>query len=98
MSVGGDLLAVTQADHRKVFPTVYPVTNDDYNDIIFQGFIPRRIVPGHVVLISGVVGGDSQGEFVIMFNEEGCKRQLVHFNPRFAEQSVVINTMHDNDK
>lgn len=96
--VNGDLEAVTQADQRKVFPVVYPIVSSDFDDIVFSGFIPRKYSPGNVVVLTGVPSANPSGEFVIMFNEDDCRRQLIHFNVRFDEQSVIINTMHDDDE
>lgn len=98
VSVSGDVETVTQMDHRLVFPSVYPLVNNDTPDVVYSGFIPRKYAPGQVVLISGIATGNSQGEFVIMFNENDCCRQLIHFNPRFDQQDVVINTMNGDDE
>jgi len=97
ISVTGDVEAVTQMDHRLVFPTLYPLVNNDTPDVVFSGFISRKYEPGHVILISCVASGNPQGEFVIMFFENDTCRQLIHLNPRFDQQSVVINTMHSDD-
>lgn len=98
VTVSGDVEKVTQMDHRLVFPSLYPLVNNDTPDIVYSGFIPRKYEPGQVVLISGVATGNSQGEFIIMFNENDCCRQLIHFNPRFDQQEVVINTMNGDDE
>lgn len=98
ISLTGDVETVTQMDHRLVFPSLYPLVNNDTPDLVFSGFIPRKYEPGHVVLISGVASGNPQGEFVIMFFENDSCRQIIHLNPRFDQQSVVINTMHGDDE
>lgn len=98
ITVNGDVETVNQADHRKVFPTVYPIVSSDYDDIVFSGFIPKKYSPGHVVVLTGLPSASPEGEFVIMFNEDDCRRQLIHFNARFDEKTVVVNTMHDDDE
>ncbi|CRK90519.1 CLUMA_CG004146, isoform A [Clunio marinus] len=98
ISVSGDLDNVSQLDHRLIFPMLYPLVNKDVPDIVFSSFIPKEYKPGHVVLISGIASGNPEGEFVIMFNENGRSRQLIHLNPRFDQQSVVMNTMLDDDE
>ena len=98
ISVSGDVETITQMDHRLVFPYLYPLVNNDTPDLVFSGFIPRKYEPGHVTLISGVANGNPQGEFVIMFFENDSCRQIFHLNPRFDQQSVIINTMHGDDE
>lgn len=98
ISVSGDVENVTQVDHRLVFPSIYPLVNNDTPDVTFSGIIPRKFAPGHVVVVSGRVTGNPQGEFVIFFLENDSSRQLIHFNPRFDQQDVVINTMHGDDE
>jgi Galactoside-binding lectin len=96
--VTGDLEAVTQADHRIVFPVVYPLVSHDHEDLVFKGLIPRHFSPGHVVVITGELTGNPDGEFTIMFNENDSSRQMIHFNPRLDEKTVVLNTMNDVDE
>lgn len=98
ISVSGDIETVTQLDHRLVFPKIYPLVNHDTPDVVFSSFIPRKYEPGQVTLVSGTAIGNPQGEFVIMFFENDSCRQLIHMNPRFDQQSVVINTMHGDDE
>lgn len=98
VSVSGDVESVTQMDHRLVFPTLYPLVNNDTPDVVYSGFIPRKYEPGHVISISGVASGNPQGEFVIMFFENDSCRQVIHLNPRFDQQSIVVNTMHGDDE
>lgn len=98
ISVSGNVERVTKVDHRLVFPLIYPLVNNDTTDVTFSGIIPKKITPGHVTVISGVANGNPQGEFVIFFLENDSNRQLIHFNPRFDQRDVVINTMHGYDE
>lgn len=98
VTVTGDVENVTQMDHRLVFPLLYPLVNNDTSDIVFSGFIPRKYEPGHVTVINGIASGNPHGEFVVMFFENDCSRQLIHFNPRFDQNDVVVNTMHGCDE
>lgn len=98
ISVSGDIENVTQVDHRLTFPSIYPLVNNDTPDVIFSGIIPRKFSPGHVTVVSGVATGNPQGEFVVFWLENDSSRQLIHFNPRFDQQDVVINTMLGDDE
>lgn len=98
ISVSGDVESVTQVDHRLVFPSIYPLVNNDTEDVTFSGIIPRKFAPGHVTVISAVANGNPEGEFVIFFCENDSSRQLIHFNPRFDQRDVVINSMNGIDE
>lgn len=98
VSVSGDVDSVTQMDHRLVFPSVFPLVVSDTPDLVYSGFVPRKFQPGQVIVISGVASGNPQGEFVVFFCENDTQRQLIHLNPRFDQQEVVINTMLGDDE
>lgn len=91
--VSGDVETLIKVNHVKTFPFVFPSIKSDCEDLAFEGFIPREFEAGDVVTIEGVVNGKSDGEFVISFFEDETCRELIHFNPRFDERSVVMNTM-----
>lgn len=94
--IAGDVVRVTECDHMKIEPEFFPLVETDNKDIVFSSFIPSKVKPGHVVVLTGVASESSDGEFVIMFNENGKRiRQIVHLNVRFDERSVVANTMDD---
>lgn len=93
VNVSGDVECLTKVDHIKVFPLIYPLINTDTENVVFSAHIPRNYEPGHVIALTGTAFGNPQGEFVIFFMEEDTSRQLIHFNPRFDQQEVVINTM-----
>lgn len=98
ISVSGDVDSISQVDHRLVFPSVYPEVSNDTPDVVFTSYIPKKYKPGHIAVVSGVATGSSDSEFVIMFNENGSSRQLIHFNVRFYDQEVVMNTSHGSDE
>jgi len=92
----GDLKGIHQMDHRRAFPSFYPLVHHDSKDFEFKGFIPRKYSAGNVITISATASGSGEGEFAIIFNRIAGKRQLLHINPRFDQQAVVINTMDDH--
>lgn len=98
VTVSGDAECVTQMDQRRVFPSLFPLVCEDTPDLVYSSFIPRKYQPGQVITISGVASGNPQGEFVIFFNENDSTRQLIHLNPRFDQQEVVINSMLGDDE
>lgn len=98
VSVSGDVECVSQMDHRLIFPSIFPLVNNETPDVVYSGFSPKQYQPGRVITISGVASGNPQGEFVIMFFENDSSRQLIHLNPRFDQHDVVINSMLGDDE
>lgn len=93
----GDIDLLLKVNHLKSFPCIYPnIRNDD--ELAFESFIPRQYEPGHLIIITGSANGKSDGEFVIMFIEDETKRQLIHFNVRFDEEAVVMNSMTNDER
>lgn len=93
LMVMGDVSSLIKVNHLQMFPYIMPSIRSDCEDLAFEGFIPREYSPGSLV----TVGGISDGEFTIMFVEDETKRQLVHFNVRFDEECVVMNSMVDEE-
>lgn len=96
IKLDGDVERVFQVDHRKVYPTPWPQIQADFKKISFSGDFPRPFTPGQIVVITGIPSGNPKGSFFIRFNEGTSKKQRLHFNPRFDEQQVVVNSMNDN--
>lgn len=96
ISVFGGLEKITQIDHRRVYPIPWPPIQEDLDNIAFSGDVPFNFSPGSVVVLKMRVSGASKGSFFIRFNEFASKRQLFHFNPRFGEKVVVVNSMNDS--
>lgn len=96
--LSGDIDCLIKVNHFKTFPFLFPSIISDYEDLAFEGFIPREFSAGDVVVIQGLVEGKSDGEFVVMFLADESERQLIHFNVRFDEKCVVMNNMDCNDE
>ncbi|CAG9808528.1 unnamed protein product [Chironomus riparius] len=59
------------------------------NKLALESFMPIKYQAGHVIVISG----QSTDDFYIDFTEKNSTRELIHFNVRFGEESVVMNTV-----
>ncbi|CAO1414495.1 unnamed protein product [Diamesa serratosioi] len=95
VKLDGDIEKVFQVDHRMVYPTPWPQTQAEFKTISFRGDFPRPFTPGQIIVITGIPSGDPMGSFFIRFNEGTSSKQRFHFNPRFDEQVVVVNSMND---
>lgn len=92
----GDVNKVKQFDHRSVFPIVCPLLQYDSPTVSFSCDVPTQFCESTVIIIRAVLKGNGEsGNFFIRFNEQGSKKQLFHFNPRFEEKSIIVNSMND---
>lgn len=89
---------VTQVDHRRFYPTPWPPIHENFDTVAFSSDVPYEFLPGAVIVLRMRLTGSSSGSFFIRFNERGTKKQVFHFNPRFAERVVVVNTMNDSSE
>lgn len=96
VQVSGEIEKITQIDHRRVFPSAWPPVVEDLKSTAFSSDVPYEFSPGAVVVVRMKVSGPPNGSFFIRFNERGTQRQLFHFNPRFADKTVVVNCMNDS--
>lgn len=86
---------VIQCDHRKVYPTPWPLNQEDVPTIAFSCDVPMQFEQNTIVIMRMKLTGSTKGSFFIRFNEMGSKKQLFHFNPRFDEENIVVNCMND---
>lgn len=96
IKVIGDVERVRQVDHRSVFPVPCPQLQCDIPTISFSSDVPCLFSENTVIIIRAILSGnETTGSFFIRFNEQGTKRQLLHFNPRFDEKCIIVNSMND---
>ena len=93
--VSGDVDYVTQIDHRKIYPQPWPQNQEDFSTISFSSDLPCRFSENSIIVLRMILSGATTGSFFIRFNEMGSKKQLLHFNPRFDEKVIVVNSMND---
>lgn len=95
IKVSGDLEKVTQVDHRRVYPSAWPLKHEKIETAAFSAECPVEFFPGVVIVMTMRVTGSSSGSFFIVFYDRATERQLLHVNPRFAQKAVVINSMNE---
>lgn len=92
----GDFKRINQVDHRTVFPIAWPPLQENLNqENVFSHDVPAEFRPGCTIIVKMKVTGSPTGKFHIAFTDRGTRRQLFHFNPRFTDNSLVINSMND---
>jgi hypothetical protein len=92
----GDVTRVKQFDHRSVFPVVCPLLQDENPNVSFSCDVPTQFCESTVIVIRAMLKGNGEmGSFFIRFNEQGSSKQIFHFNPRFEEKSIIVNSMND---
>lgn len=95
IKVSGDLFKVTQVDHRRVYPSAWPMKQERIEPAAFSAEVPMEFFPGVVITMTMRVTGSSSGSFFVVFYDRATERQLLHVNPRFANKAVVINSMNE---
>ena len=98
IQISGDLEKITQVDHRRAFPLAWPQIQQDFETVAFSSDVPYEFSPGSLIVLKMRVWGAPNGSFFIRFTDRGTEKQLLQFNPRFANRIVVVNTMTDSLK
>lgn len=98
IQISGELEKITQVDHRRAFPSAWPPIVNDIDDVAFSSDVPYEFSPGSLIVLKMRVMGSPNGAFFIGFTDRGSERQLLQFNPRFANRIITVNTMNDSMK
>lgn len=94
--IGGDVQKIFQVDHRKVFPSPYPMIHESLSRGPQMSFdVPRAMFPGHVFVIQGIPSGNHNGGFYFHLNQGVTKRQMFHVSVRFNNRTVVFNSQSE---
>ncbi|XP_070505951.1 32 kDa beta-galactoside-binding lectin-like [Chironomus tepperi] len=88
--INGDVASLTKMNHLS---EDYPKIAENEDILGFESFTPIKYQPGHVISISG----HCTEEFYLTFLENNTNRQMIHFDVRFEENTVVMNTEDDVD-
>ncbi|XP_075145988.1 32 kDa beta-galactoside-binding lectin lec-3-like [Haematobia irritans] len=93
LKITGNLVSITQVDHRKYFPSPWPPIQLSEDRVHFSHDIPVSFQPGHVMVIMAKLHGDTKGRFIMHFrNAWNSKRQEVHVSMRFDKKKVIRNS------
>lgn len=95
IKVSGDLEKVSQIDHRRVYPSAWPLKQEKIESAAFSAETPLEFFPGIVIVMTMSVTGSNNGSFFVVFYDRATERQLFHVNPRFGNKAVVINSMNE---
>lgn len=87
--IRGDVANLLTVNHLS---EEYPKIAECDEIIAFESFTPVKYQPGHVISITG----QCTEEFYVAFLEDNSNRQMIHFNVRFGEEAVVMNTEDDD--
>lgn len=97
ISVTKDVAAITNIDHRQVYPYPHPIIQCNEPKYEFSNDVPKLFEPGHVIIMQAIPYGNPQGTFTIRFNEgDNPKKNALFFNVRFHRGVVALNHTTDN--
>lgn len=97
VKVHKDVQLINQVDHRRVYPSPWPLVQKNDEGLSFSNDVPNQFSPGHSIIITAIPYGNPKGRFVISFYERDTKKQALHFNPRFDPINLVIRTSTKDD-
>lgn len=96
INVVGDVQCVTRVDHRRAYPSPWPMIQEDIKSDAFSGDAPRQYMPGHVMIITAIPSGNPQGSFAFRFTDGASKKQIFHMGVRFHQRATIFNGMTDS--
>lgn len=97
MDIGHDVELITAVDHRRTFPSPFPLVHAMPKDTYFSNDIPVPFKAGHVVVMKATPMGNPSGKFTIRMYVTGSSKQALHFDARFAPENVVVRNHSVNE-
>uniref|UniRef100_A0A182Q817 Galectin n=1 Tax=Anopheles farauti TaxID=69004 RepID=A0A182Q817_9DIPT len=97
VTITRDVHQVLCVDHRQSFPFPFPALQHEESSGYFTNDVPKPFLPGHIIILTAIPFGNPRGSFILKFNENGSKKQALHFNPRFDPHYVVVRNSHASD-
>ncbi|XP_049287736.1 uncharacterized protein LOC125766115 isoform X1 [Anopheles funestus] len=97
ITITKDVHQVLCVDHRQSFPFPFPALQSEDSSYYFSNDVPKPFLPGHIIILTAIPFGNPRGGFILKFNENGSKKQALHFNPRFDPHYVVVRNSHASD-
>ncbi|KAI8124382.1 Galectin-3 [Lucilia cuprina] len=93
VKITGHLDYIKQVDHRKYFPCSWPPIQITEEAVDFSNDQPMSFEPGHVMVISAHLLGNSKGRFVLQLkNAYEQQREELHVSVRFDTHKFVRNS------
>jgi hypothetical protein len=94
LQVLGDVQRIFQVDHRRAYPSPWPLVQEDKKcGTEVSADVPRQFFPGHVIVINAIPTGNPSGTFIIKMTEGSSKRQMLHISTRFNNRATICNSM-----
>lgn len=96
INIVGDVQCVTRVDHRRAYPSPWPMIQEDIKTDTFSSDAPRQYMPGHVMIITAMPSGNPAGSFGFRFTDGATKKQVFHMGVRFHQRATIFNGMTDS--
>lgn len=97
ISITGDVQKIFQVDHRRAFPSPWPLLHEDMARTSSRSFdVPKKFYIGHVFVISAILSGNPNGNMILSLNQGSTPRQMFHMSARFNQRAVIANSQTDS--
>ncbi|XP_013104033.1 32 kDa beta-galactoside-binding lectin lec-3-like [Stomoxys calcitrans] len=92
LKIEGHLMVIKQVDHRKYFPTPWPLIQISDDNLMFSQDLPITLQAGHVMVMTMKLLGKTNGRFNLNFPHGDNNKSLVaHISVRFDRRTIVRN-------
>lgn len=93
ISISGDVQKIFQVDHRRAFPSTWPLLHEEISRGTSLSFdVPKMFYIGHVMIITGIISGNPGGTLIMRLNQGASPRQMLHISARFNQRALIVNS------